>query len=377
MNLDLTEEQQMLKKSARDFFEKEHPKTLVRETEEDSKGYSPEVWRKMADLGWIGLVIPEEYDGTELAFLDMAVLLEEMGRACLTGPYFSTAVLCTPILLAAGSEDQKRELLPRISGGELIMALALTEPSATYEANGVATLAEPEKDGFVINGTKLFVHDAHIADYLICVARTRAWSSAEEGISLFLVDAKSLGTTITPLQTIADDKQNEVIFENVFVPASGLLGVLHEGWPVVKRVLEEAAVAKCAEMVGGAEWAVEATVAYAKERVQYGRPIGAFGALQHNLAEMFTEVNMAKRYMYYAAWLVSSGETRSMGVAAAKALTNDVYKRCTRNAVQFLGAIGTTRDHDIGLYYRRARQAALLFGDSDSCYERVAQEIGL
>lgn len=377
MNLDLTEEQQMLKTAARDFFEKEFPKTLVREMEEDRAGYSPEVWRKMADLGWIGLTIPEEYGGTGLAFMDLVILLEEMGRACLTGPFFSTAVLGTLPILAAGSEQQKREFLPKIASGETILSLALTEPSASYEAAAIATRAVGEKGNYVINGTKLFIHDAHIADYLLCVARTTVWSRPEDGISLFLVDARSSGIEITPLEAIADDKQNEVIFEAVMVPERNLLGELNQGWPVVKPLLEQAAVAKCAEMVGGADWAVEATVAYAKERVQYGRPIGSYGNIQHSLAEMWTEVNMAKRMTYYAAWMVEQGLPCSMEVAMAKATVNEAYKHSTRMAVQLHGGIGTTRDHDIGLYYRRARQAVLLFGDTDSCRETVAQQMGL
>ena len=377
MNLDLTEEQQMLKTAARGFFEKEFPKTLVRQMEEDPSGHSPGVWKKMADLGWIGLVIPEEYGGSGLAFLDLVILLEEMGRACLTGPFFSTAVLGALPILAAGTSELKKEFLPRIARGDMIVALALTEPSATYEAAGIATKAVQDKSSYVINGTKLFIHDAHIADYLLCVARTRFWSKPEDGISLLLVDARSPGIKITPLLTIADDKQNEVIFENVVVPERYLVGELDQGWSVVQRLLEQAAVAKCAEMVGGADWVVEATVAYAKERVQYGRPIGSFGSIQHALAEMWTEVNMAKRLTYYAAWAVEQGLPCSMEVAMAKAMVNEAYKHSTRMAVQIHGAIGTTRDHDVGLYYRRARQAALLFGDTDFCREKVAQEMGL
>ncbi|MCX6000239.1 MAG: acyl-CoA/acyl-ACP dehydrogenase [Chloroflexi bacterium] len=377
MNLDLTEEQQMLKTAARDFFTKEFPKTLVRQMEEDPVGHSPGVWKKMADLGWIGLVIPEEYGGSGLAFMDLVFLLEEMGRACLPGPFFSTAVLCTLPILAAGSEQQKKQLLPEIAGGKTILSLALTEPSATYEAAGIATRAVSEKDSYVINGTKLFVHDAHIADYLLCVARTGAWSVPEEGISLFLVDARSAGVKITPLLTIADDRQNEVVFQDVVVPAKNLLGQLDQGWPVVKRLVEQAAIAKCAEMIGGADWVVEATVAYAKERVQYGKPIGTFGSIQHALAEMWTEVNMAKRLTYYAAWAMEQGLPCSMEVAMAKEKVNEAYKHSTRMGVQLHGAIGTTRDHDMGLYYRRARQGALLFGDSDYCREVVARQMGM
>ena len=377
MKLDLTEEQQMLKKSARDLFEKEFPKTLVRQMEEDPSGYSPAVWKKMAELGWIGLVIPEEYGGSGFAFMDLVVLLEEMGRACLTGPFFSTAVLSTLPILAAGSAELKKEFLPGIAKGEKFLSLALTEPSATYEAAGISTKAVQDRGSYIINGTKLFIHDAHIADYLLCVARTTVWSKPEDGISILLVDARSPGIKITPSPAIADDKQNEVIFENVVVPQRNLLGKLDKGWPVVKRLLDQAAVAKCAEMLGGADWVVEATTAYAKERVQYGRPIGSFGSIQHALAEMWTEVTLARRLTYYAAWAIEQEIPCSMQVAMAKAAANEAYKHSTRTAVQLHGAIGTTRDHDVGLYYRRARQAALLFGDTDFYRERVAQEVGL
>jgi 3-oxocholest-4-en-26-oyl-CoA dehydrogenase beta subunit len=377
MNLDLTEEQQMLKKSARDFFDKEFPKTLVKKTEESPSGHNPELWKKMAELGWIGLVIPEEYGGSGFAFMDLIVLMEEIGRGCLTGPFFSTAVLSTLPILAAGSAELKKEFLPGIAKGENIFALALTEPSATYEASGIATKAVRDKGSYIINGTKLFIHDAHIADYLLCVVRTKMKSKPEEGISIFIVDAKSPGIKITPLQAIADDKQNEVIFENVVVPEKNLLGELNKGWPIVKRLLEQATVAKCAEMMGGADWVVEATVAYAKERVQYGRPIGSFGSIQHALAEMWTEVLIAKRLTYYAAGAVEQNVPCSYQVSVAKAKVNEAYKHSTRMGVQLHGAIGMTRDHDIGLYYRRSRQAALLFGDTDSCRERVAQELSL
>jgi alkylation response protein AidB-like acyl-CoA dehydrogenase len=377
MNLDLTEEQQMLKKSARDFFDKEFPKTMVRQMEADPSGYSPAVWKKMAELGWIGLVIPEEYGGSGFAFMDLVVLLEEMGRACLTGPFFSTAVLSTLPILAAGSAELKKEFLPGIAKGEKILSLALTEPSATYEAAGIATKAVRDRGSYIINGTKLFIHDAHIADYLLCVARTTVRSKPEDGISILLVDARSPGIKIAPLPAIADDKQNEVIFENVVVPEKNLLGKLDQGWPVVKRLLDQAAVAKCAEMIGGADWVVEATTAYVKERVQYGRPIGSFGSIQHALAEMWTEVLIAKRLTYYAASAVEQEIPCSYQVSVAKAKVNEAYKHSTRMGVQLHGAIAMTRDHDMGLYYRRSRQAALLFGDTDFCREKVAQEVGL
>jgi alkylation response protein AidB-like acyl-CoA dehydrogenase len=377
MNLDLTEEQFMLKQSARDFFEKEFPRSMVKQVEETPSGHSPELWKKMADLGWIGLVLPEEFGGVGFAFMDLIVLLEEMGRACLNGPFFSTAVLSTLAIMAAGSEELKKEFLPQIAKGDKIFALGLTEPSATYEASGISTKAVMEKGSYIVNGTKLFVQDAHIADYIICVAKTNTRSKPDEGISILLVDAKSPGIKIIPMPAIADDKQNEIVFKDVVVPAKNLLGEPDKGWTVIRRLLEQASVAKCAEMVGGAEWVTEDTTAYAKERIQYGKPIGSYGSIQHALAEMWTEVMIAKRLTYYAAGAVEQATLCSYQVSAAKAKVNEVYKRSTRMGIQLHGAIGMTRDHDLGLYYRRSRQAALLFGDTDSCRERVAQAIGL
>jgi len=377
MDLDLSEEQQLLKNSARDFFDKELPKEVVKELEIDPLGYSPELWKKMAELGWCGLTIPEQYGGAEFGFMELVMLLDEMGRACLPGPFFSTVVLGAPIIMAAGSEEQKSELLPKIASGNLIFALALTEPSATYEANGVSTSAVFDKDSYIINGTKLFIHDAHCADYIICVAETKILSKPEEGISIFLVDPKSPGITITPLDSIADDHQNEIVFENVIVPASNIIGEENNGWPVLKRVLQEAAVAKCAEMIGGCDWTVEASAAYAKERVQYGHPIGAYGSIQHYLADMWIEAGMSRRMTYFAAWCLDQGTPCAVEVAKTKACVSEAYKHCTRMGVQIHGGIGTTHDHDIGLFYRRARQAALLFGDTEDSLKKVAQEMGL
>jgi alkylation response protein AidB-like acyl-CoA dehydrogenase len=199
MDFALSEEQEMLKKMARDFLENECPKSLVREMEDDEKGYSPELWKKMADLGWMGLVLPEEHGGEGLTFLDLAVLIEEMGRALVPGPYLSTVVYCGLPILAAGTEEQKREFLPKIAKGDLILSLALTEPSASWEPSGIETRAVADGDDFVINGTKLFISDAHVADCLLCATRTRDSAEGEDGITLFLVDAKSQGISMTPL----------------------------------------------------------------------------------------------------------------------------------------------------------------------------------
>lgn len=377
MDLALTEEQQLLKNSARDFFEKELPKETVKELEADPLGYSPELWNKTAELGWCGLTIPEQYGGAEFGYMELVMLLGEMGRACLPGPFFSTVVLCAPVIITAGSEQQKAKLLPKIATGDVILSLALTEPSATYDPSGITTTATADNDSYILNGTKLFVHDAHCADYILCIARTDASSRPDQGISIFLVDPKTPGITITPLETISNDHQNEVVFVNVAVPAENMIGGINQGWPVIKKVLEEAAVAKCAEMIGGCEYVVEITVAYAKERVQYDQPIGSFQAIQHYLADMYTQSGMATWLTYHAASVIADGEPCSKESAAAKAWCNEAYKHCTRMAVQIHGGIGMTIEHDVGLYYRRAKQAALLFADTDTCNEIVAQGIGL
>jgi len=377
MNLDFSEEQEMLRTSARDFLTKECPKTLVRELEEDEKGYSPELWRKMAELGWMGLVLPEEYDGMGMEFMDLIVLLEEMGRNILPGPFFCTVVLGGLTILNGGTEEQKKEFLPKVANGEMILTMALTEPSATYEASGVKTKAVAKDDAFVINGTKLFVENAHIADYLVCVTRTSDGASPEEGITLFLVDAKSPGIKCEVMPTIGADKLCEVVFEDVSVPRQNMLGELDRGWPIVARTLEQATVAKCAEMIGSAQAALEMTLAYVKERVQYGRPIGSFQVVQHYCANMWINVDTGKSILYEAAWRVGEGLPAAKEVAVAKGWINEVYKFVAERGVQCHGAIGTTRDHDMGLYYRRAMAAELAFGDTDCQREVVAHQIGL
>lgn len=377
MDLALSEEQEMLKRMARDFLTNECPKKLVRELEEDEKGYSPELWQKMAELGWMGLVLPEKHGGGGGSFLDLAVLLEEMGRACLPGPFFSTVILGALTIMEAGSEKQKQELLPPLAQGKLIATLALTEPSASYEPGAIAVKAVADKDEYVINGTKLFVSDAHIADWLICVTRTKEGAKPEKGITLFLVDAKSPGISYTLLKTIASDKQCEVVFNNVRVPKDNLLGKLDEGWPIVAKILQKAAVAKCAEMIGGAQEVLDMTTAYAKERVQFDRPIGSFQAIQHHCTNMAIDVDGSRFVTYQAAWMLSEDMPCTKEVAIAKGWTSDAYRRVTALGHQIHGGVGFTLDHDMQLYYRRAKAAEIVFGDGDFQREVVAHELGL
>ena len=377
MDLSFTEEQEILKKSAHDFLAKECPKKLVKELDESETGYSPELWKKMADLGWMGSVLPEEYGGSGGNYLDLIVLLEEMGYNILPGPFFSTMILGAIPILQAGTEAQKQAYLPVIAEGKKIFTMALTEVSGKYEAAAVMVKATPAGDGYVINGMKLFVPDAHIADYILCVARTKDGVDPEEGITVFIVDGKAPGIKTTLLMTLARDKQTEVVFDNVKVGKDRILGEVDKGWAIVKDTLRKAAVAKAAELVGHSQAALEMAVSYAKERVQFGRPIGSFQAIQHYCANMLTDVDGARYITYEAAWMLAEGLDATKQAAMAKAWVGDASRRVTLLAHQIFGAVGFTMELDLHLYYRRALAGAQAFGDSDYQREIVAQAIGL
>jgi alkylation response protein AidB-like acyl-CoA dehydrogenase len=259
----------------------------------------------------------------------------------------------------------------------MILTLALTEPSARYDAASVKTTAVVRNGEYVINGTKLFVLDANVADFILCVARTKEATNPENGLTVFLVDTKSPGVKITLLKTLARDKQCEVIFDEVSVPKENVLGELNRGWPTVQGVLQRATVAKCAEMVGGAQAALDMAVAYAKERVQFNRPIGSFQAIQHYCANMVSDVDGSRFVTYKAAWKVSEGLPATFDVAVAKAWTSGAYGRVTLLAHQIFGAIGFTMDHDMHLYYRRAKAGEIMFGDGAFQRAIVAREMGL
>jgi alkylation response protein AidB-like acyl-CoA dehydrogenase len=377
MDFALSEEQEMLRNSARDFLTKECPKTLVRQMETDEKGYSPNLWKGMADLGWTGLVFPEAYGGSGMTFLDLAILIEELGRALAPSPFLPTVVYCGLPILAAGTEEQKKQFLPKIAKGDMIMTLALTEPSAAWDAGGIAVKAAAEGDDFVISGTKLFVSDAHIASYLLVVARTKEGKHKEEGITLFLVDAKSPGIKLNPLKTMGSDKQFEIIFNKVKVPKKNILGKLDHGWSIIQDLLPKATLAQCALMVGGSQQVLEMTVAYAKERVQFGKPIGSFQAIQHKCANMATDVDGSRFITYQAAWKLNEGLNCALEVSMAKAWVSEAYRRTCAEGHQIHGGIGFIKDHDMQLYYRRAKASELAFGDADYHRELVAQQIGL
>jgi len=374
MDLGLSEAQQMLKNSAQEFLEAECPDTYVREMEDDERGYTAEMWQKLAEQGWLGLIIPEKYGGVELEFQDLIILLEEMGRHMLPGPYFSTVVMGGMSIMEAGTEDQKQEYLPRIAEGQIIVTLALNEPSGRWDAEGIQLTADKSGDGYVLNGTKLFVPNAHVSDNLVVAART---GEEDTDISLFIVSSQAKGVTQNLLKTIASDRQSEVVFEKVEVPSSALLGEKNAGWATIEKVLQWGAIGKCAEMSGGGQEVLDMTVEYAKQRTQFGRPIGTFQAIQHHCANMATDVEGAKFITYQAAWKLSEGLPAEREVAMAKAWVSEAYRRVCALGHQSHGAIGFTKEHNMQLYSRRAKAAELAFGDADLHLEKVAEIKGL
>jgi len=374
VNFELDEEQVMLKTSARDFLQQECPKKLVRAMMEDEKGYSPELWKKIADLGWLGLAFPEEYGGVGSSFLDLAVLLEECGRALLPGPFISTVVLAGRPIAACGDENQKQKFLPNIASGDMILTLAFIETSGGIEASDITVTATLSDDFFNVNGTKLFVPYAHIADYFLCVTRTKNSQDKEDGVTLLLVNAESPGIQIEPLKTMTGDKLYEVVFSNVTVPAKNVLGESDKGWPIMKRILAEGQVAESAWMTGGTRWAMETSIDYAKIRIAFGRPIGSFQAIQHKLANVAVGVEGATAIMYYAAWAIMVNDPDvDMAASMAKSWCGETYKQATFDGIQIHGGIGYTWDHDMHLYLKRAKASEVTFGDSDYHREKVAQ----
>ncbi len=377
MDFDLSEEQEMLQKVARDFLTTECPTTVVREIIKDDRGYSPDLWRKMAELGWMGLIFPQQYGGEGAQFLDLVVLLTEMGRACVPSPFFSTVVLGGMTILEIGNEAQKQELLPAVARGDTIVTLASTEAIAKYSIDGISVTANAEGDGYFINGTKLFVPDALVADYIICVATTGHWGENGDGITLFLVDAESPGLDRSVLKTVAGDKQCAVVFNKVKVSAEYIVGEPGHGWCGIQKLLPKFAVAKCAEMIGGAQRILEMTVDYAKQRVQFGRPIGSFQAIQHHCANMATEVDISRLLTYQAAWMISEGLPHSKQAAAAKAWVSEAYSRVAALGHQVMAGVAFMEDHDMPLYFKRTKGAEAAFGDADFHRETIAKEIGL
>ncbi len=375
MDFGFSEEQEMLRQSARAMLERECPPAHVRRMMEDERGYSPELWRRMAELGWLGLVLPADFGGAGLDYVDLAVLAEEMGRVLLPSPFISTLMFADAIA-GAGSAEQKRRLLPAIARGELVATAAYLESAAGWGEAAIAMSARRRGAGFVLDGEKLFVNDAHGAGYFLVAARTGGRGG---GVSLFAIEADRRGVAVKALRAMDQTRKlATVALRSVKVSAADLVGELNRGWAVLARAIDRAKVALAAEMMGGAQKVLETAVAYSKVREQFGRPIGSFQAVQHKCANMMVDIEAARSAIYYAAWAVSNDAPDAHGAAAvAKAAASDAYSRIAADGIQVHGGIGFTWEHDMHLYFKRAKASEFTFGDASFNREIVAQEIGL
>jgi alkylation response protein AidB-like acyl-CoA dehydrogenase len=342
------------------------------------EGMTPELWTKLAEQGWLGLVFPDQYDGMGLGLVDLVVLMEEMGRAVVPGPYFSAVLLGGLAILEAGSEAQKKEWLPKIAAGERRVALAWMEPSAQLGPAGITLTAVEKGSRYTLSGTKLFVHDAHTADALVVAARTRPGVGAD-GVSLFLLPKGTKGLEVTLLPTMDQTRKLcEVTLSDVVVGGDAVLGAVGSGWAPLARVLDRATVALCAEMCGGAQKVLDMTVEYAKIRQAFGRPIGSYQGVKHRAADMLVDVENSKSITYYAAWALDEGAAEApLAVSMAKAYVSDAYRRVSAAGIQLHGGIGFTWEHDLHLYFKRAKGSEFTFGDATHHRERVAQLVNL
>ena len=367
MNFGLTETQQTLKNTVRKFLAAECPIAEVRKLMETDSAFDAGLWRKIAEQGWTGIIFPEEYGGFGMGMVEMAAALEEMGRALLPGPYFSTVLAAGTLLESAGNESQKHKYLAPICSGEAKATVAVLEESASWNPGAVMLSAA----GYSLSGRKLFVPDAAIADFLICVARL------DGDLALFVVPATSSGLLISAMPAMDNTRKlYEVAFDGVSVLRENLLARGDRARAALERSLDIATVGLVAEMTGGMQRLLEVTVEYAKTRKQFGRPIGEFQAVQHQCSDMLLYTESSRSAAYYAAYAIHEGipEAR-LAVSVAKAYASDAYREVGNRAIQVHGGMGFTWENDAHLYYRRAKASELAYGDGAFHRERVARMV--
>jgi len=371
VNFAFSEEQDQLREFVRSFMEDKSSEESVRELMETDAGYDAAVWSQMAEqLGLQSLIIPEEFGGQGFGYVELIIVLEEMGRRLICSPFFSTVVLAANTLIHSGDDAAKAALLPGIASGETIATLAFTEESGKWDESGIAMAATADGDNWRLNGSKMFVLDGNTANLILVAART------DKGVSLFHLNGDAEGLTRTALATMDQTrKQSKLTFDNT--PAT-MIGADGEGWAVLERVLDLAAVGLAAEQVGGAQVCLDMSVEYAKVRVQFGRPIGSFQAIKHKCADMLLEVESAKSAAYYAGWCAAELNDELPSVASlAKSYCSEAYFNASAENIQIHGGIGFTWEHPAHLYFKRAKSSELLFGDPTYHRELLAQRIGL
>ena len=374
MDILLNEEEQMVRDAARGFLEAECSTTLARQMEEDELGYPPALWKQIADLGWIGMSLPEEYGGQALPLTYLGLVLEEVGRAVAPLPLLTTAV-AADIIAGHGPDEMKQAVLPKVVSGDHHLSFAFQEVDPRIEAEAVSTRAVVDGDHFVVTGVKMFVDNFTISDQCLVVCRTNEGSTGRDGISLLLVDRDSAGITETALVSTAKDKQSKVVFEGVRVPRENLVGTVDEGWPIAQEMLDKATALLCTQMVGATRKDAEFAIEYSKSRFAFGRPIGSFQSIGHLCADMTIWVDGAQLLTYEALWALDQGRPASTEVSQAKAFSNDKCQAVVRSSQQIHGGIGFMMEFDLHLWYRRVAAWSMRLGTSFDHRARVARAL--
>ena len=372
MELTFSQEQQMLRDTVRGMLVAHSPIEVVRKMEDDPVGYPADLWRKLAELGLLGLTLPERYGGADLTTLDAAILYEEMGRALAPSPHFVSAVLSAGVIAAAGSQAQRDEWLPKIASGEAIITPAWLEPQGGYGPAGVRLAAADDGKQVRLTGTKRHVAFARAATRLLVLART---GKGERDVDLFLVDPKDARVGLLQQRTMASDTQYQATFDEVAVAKSERIGPAGSGWTTWDGVMHDGIILLAAQAIGGAERALEMTVDYAKMRKQFDKPLGAFQAIAHYLADAVTQVDGGKTLVYEAAWARSTGRSVDRLAPMAKLFACQTFRDVTAMAEQVHGGLGFTVEFDIQLYFRRAKQLQLSWWDSRYLEELVAASV--
>ncbi|MDQ2947009.1 MAG: acyl-CoA/acyl-ACP dehydrogenase [Acidobacteriota bacterium] len=371
MQFGLSDTQQTLKTTARKFLAAECPMAEVRKLSESDHAFDAGLWRKIADQGWTGILFDEQYGGSGMSMVDMAAVLEEMGRALTPGPYLSTALLAGPAIERAGDDAASRKYLSAICSGEAKATLAMLEEHASWSPHDVKMSAKKGSSGYTLSGSKLFVPDAGVADLLVCAAKIG------QELAIFVIPAKTPGLRIERMPAIDSTRPlYAVTFENAGLPAESLLAQGERAHAALHYALNVATTGLVAEMVGGMQRLLDITVEYAKTRKQFGKPIGQFQAVQHQCADMLVFTESSRSAAYYAAWALSeNGADANAAVSVAKAYASDAYREVGNRAIQVHGGMGFTWENDIHLFYRRAKASEIAFGDATWHRERIAKAV--
>ena len=375
MNLDLalTESEEMLRKTALDFMRRDAPKEVVQVLQETDTGYTEELWRKVASLGWLGNIIPERYGGAGNSLTSAGVLFEALGTGPLPGPYFSSGILGSLIILESGTEEQKQRLLPAVAAGEQILTLALTEPEYSWEPGAVQTTATSKNGDFVLDGIKLFTPDAGAATHFVVAARTGKGTDPEKGISLFLVDGKADGVSVRRLPGFLAGRSFEVKLDVVKVPGSALLGKKDEGWPALKRAIDQAIPVLCAHKVGGCQAVFEMALEYSRTRVQFGMAIGRFQRVQDMIIEMINQADAARWTTYEALWKLDTQRPAAESVHLAKAVASEAYWQVCTLAHRVFSGISYSKEHPVSFHTRASRHLYNFLGDPAYHRQQIAR----